>query len=463
MINISRNSYSLIEPSTANGYLPMKTATFLALLALASSQPARAQQDDTTFFRPISLPAALEQALDRNADLRIAEARSEIAASQARRTSSPLWPAVSLEAGLTRSNDPVFAFGTKLRQGRFSQADFDIDALNSPDPLSDWSTAIGARWSILDPTLWAGRAAARGQAEAARWSTERTRQATEMITRTLYYRAIAAESSLEAARAAEEAARATVDAFASRRQRGLLTEADLLQAEAELAAARAQATAARAVRLDALQDLGRHLGWGADTLPQPVDSLAAPELPADSGFDPEARPDLRALAAHVAAAGAARRQARLSFIPALDAFAKYSTHSEDPGFGSDDWTIGLMLRWPLFTGFGRAADVQRTTAERRAARIQYDESIRDAEAELDQAERAVSSARQQVEAMRAAAEAAGSGRDLMRRRFEEGLATASDLLQAEARATEMRQRAIGALANFHMAVARLDFVRSQSD
>jgi outer membrane protein TolC len=51
----------------------------------------------------------------------------------------------------------------------------------------------------------------------------------------------------------------------------------------------------------------------------------------------------------------------------------------------------------------------------------------------------------------------------MRRRFEEGLATSADLLGAEARATEMRERAINALANYHMAVAQLEFVRSQTN
>jgi outer membrane protein TolC len=51
----------------------------------------------------------------------------------------------------------------------------------------------------------------------------------------------------------------------------------------------------------------------------------------------------------------------------------------------------------------------------------------------------------------------------MRRRFDEGLATATDLLQAEARGTSMRQRAISALAGYYMAVARLDFVRSQTN
>ncbi len=66
-------------------------------------------------------------------------------------------------------------------------------------------------------------------------------------------------------------------------------------------------------------------------------------------------------------------------------------------------------------------------------------------------------------ATQAAARAAESGRDLMRRRFDEGLATAADLLQAEARATGMRNQAINALAQFHTAVARLEFVRSQSN
>ncbi len=67
-----------------------------------------------------------------------------------------------------------------------------------------------------------------------------------------------------------------------------------------------------------------------------------------------------------------------------------------------------------------------------------------------------------MDATRAAAQAAESGRELMRRRFREGLATAADLLQAEARATAMREGAISALADYHMAVARLEFARSQT-
>ncbi len=249
-----------------------------------------------------------------------------------------------------------------------------------------------------------------------------------------------------------------------RRERGLLTEADLLGAEAELASARARLSEVERARLDALQELGRHLGWGPDTLPRPTDTLAAPEPLSEVAFDPLARADLRALAAAAEAAGAATRQAALSFAPALDAFAGYASHDNDAfSFAEKDWTVGVMLRWSLFSGFSRWAALERARAERRIARVQYEQALRDAQSERDQAARAVESARQQVEATRAAAEAADAGRVLMRRRFEEGLATAADRLQAEARATAMREGAIAALANYHMAVARLEFVRSQAN
>ena len=447
---------------------PRSLFTLLPSLALLAApltgrgQTPHAEPDDR--LRPLSLQQALQAALDGNPDLAVARARSDIAASQSRGAAAPLWPQLGLDAGYTRSTDPVFAFGAKLRQAAFAQQDFQVDALNDPDPIGDFSATLAARWGILDPKLWAARAAAKSQAEAASWSSERTREATLLLTHTLYYQAMSSQGQLDAARAALDAATSTVESFSSRQERGLLTRADLLGAQAEQAAARARLSAAQAARLDALEDLGRHLGWDADSLPLPTDTLSAPESLDEPDFDPRRRADLRALAAAEDAAHAARRQATFSFVPSVDGFGQYATHSADVfGFDENDWTVGVMLRWPLFAGFARFANVQRAQAESHIARIRYQEASRDARIELEQAQRAVRSARQQVDATQAAREAASSGRDLMRRRFDEGLATATDLLQAEARATAMRQSAIAALANYHIAVARLEFVRSQSN
>ncbi len=406
----------------------------------------------------------MEEALAGNPDLRVAEARREMAGSGGRKATASLWPRLDAGAGYRRSVDPVFAFGAKLRQERFTESDFDLGVLNTPDAVEDWSAFVSVRWSLLDPAIWAGRSAARSEAEAAAWSAVRTREATVLMTRLLYYRTLAAGAQVEAARSAVEAAEATLRLFRRRSQQGLLTDADRLQAEAELAAALAAAAEAERRELDARQDLGRHLGWSPDTLPEPAGSLPGPVPPSEQRFEPRERADVQARAAAAAAAGAAERQATLAYVPAVDLFGQFSTHSADPfSVDGDNWTIGLALRWNLFSGFGRSASREQAQWQREIARTEYERAIRDARSELAQAERAVRTARRQVEASRAAEEAAERGRDLMRRRFEEGLATAADLLQAEVRATAMRERAINALASYHMAVAQLEFVRSDAN
>jgi outer membrane protein TolC len=443
-------------------------AALASLIALASSEAGLAQTPggdvSDPVLRQLSLEEALEEALAGNPELRIAGARSELAGSAGRSAAAPRWPRLDAGAGYMRSVDPVFAFGTKLRQERFTQEDLDLEALNNPDAIDDWSAFVSLSWSLLDPTVWAGRSSARSQAEAAAWSAVRMREATVLMTHLLFYRGFAAGGRQESARSAVEAAEATLDLFRRRNERGLLTDADLFQAEAELAAALAQQAEAERARLDALQDLGSHLGWSPDTLPVPTGSLESPTPPSVKSFDPEWRADVRARAAAVEAADAAKTRATLAYLPAVDLFGRLDTHTQDPfSVDGDNWTVGVALRWNLFSGFGRSAGAEQARLQGEIARTEYQSALRDARSELAQAQRAVRSARQGHEATRAAEEAAERGRELMRRRFEEGLATAADLLGAEARATEMRERAINALANYHMAVAQLEFVRSQTN
>ena len=186
--------------------------TLIALSFATLASTARAQEPDVQ-LRALSLDEAVALALEGNADLAVAEARRDLASNQGRKAASSLWPQLALESGYVRSVDPVAVFGTKLRQGRFGPEDLDFAVLNNPEAIDDWSTALGLRWSILDPKIWAGRAAARHQAEAADWSAARTREATILVTRMLYYRAQTATSQLGAAEAALEAASATVQSF----------------------------------------------------------------------------------------------------------------------------------------------------------------------------------------------------------------------------------------------------------
>jgi outer membrane protein TolC len=124
--------------------------------------------------------------------------------------------------------------------------------------------------------------------------------------------------------------------------------------------------------------------------------------------------------------------------------------------------VGVSLRWTAFAGLSRVAERRRADEALRIARLRRDQALRAAGAEIDAADRAVEATAAGVESALAARRAAEAAAELLRRRFEEGLATPAELLQAEARRTAMRSRAIDALASYQIARAQAAFVRSPS-
>jgi len=437
----------------------------LAGLVLLLSMPAAApaQQAAEPEPVPITLEEAVATSLAENPGYRIAGATAEIARADARASTARLLPAVEAGAGYARSVDPVFAFGTKLRQERFGETDFAVDALNRPDPITDWTMDVGLRWNLLDPTAWAGRSAARSRADAAGWDERWSGERTVFATRALYFVAVGADAGFEVAEAEEAAARATRDLFRRRGEAGLLTDADVLAAEAELRTAEARRLAAARDRDRAREDLALQLGWEVDRVPVPVDTLGAvrppPAVVPKPAMPVTRRPDLQALAASREEAAAEARRAGASFLPRIEGFAGWSSHA-DQAFGVDgsDWTVGVALRWTVFSGLGRFA-VRRQAAEaREIARIREADATRTARAQVVQARRDVAASWSGLEATRAAARAAREARHLMRRRFEEGLATPAELLQADARAVQAKGGEVQALVTYNVALARLQLV-----
>lgn len=420
--------------------------------------------------RCLTLAEAERLALEGNRGLLVRRARADAAEARADGSDAFLWPSVGVEAGFTRSDDPVAAFGTRLRQARFAEADFALDALNRPDATEDWTGAVGVQWSAVDPTRWAGRSAARAGARAERLGSVRAADAVRFRTRVFYLEALRADAALEAARSAESAAASTTALMRSRREQGLLTDADVLQAEAALSGARSAVTAAERAVGDARGRLALHLGLPDGVEVVPADTVLELEGSAGvgafgaPGVDLSTRADVRASLAGVDAAGAAVRQARAARLPTLGAFARLSSHAPDPFDGREaNVTLGVQLSVPLFTGGALSSAVEEARALERVARLEHDDRLAAARTELEEARRGVEAARRGAEAAVAGRTAAAEARRLLRRRFEEGMATTAELLQAEARAAEFRTAAVDAVAGWRLAEAFLAFVSLTPD
>jgi len=60
------------------------------------------------------------------------------------------WPSLSLSAGYTETDDPVNVFGMKMRQEIFTDADFDVNKLNTPRHNRDLAGGVHIDWVLFD-------------------------------------------------------------------------------------------------------------------------------------------------------------------------------------------------------------------------------------------------------------------------------------------------------------------------
>jgi outer membrane protein TolC len=144
------------------------------------------------------------------------------------------------------------------------------------------------------------------------------------------------------------------------------------------------------------------------------------------------REELAQATAGIRAAEAGIRLASASFLPSVNLAFDYGFQGPDLSFGSDDrfTAVSLVLSWNLFNG-GRDA-ARRQSAQIEAERLRLSRTELEDRVRLDvrQAYAAAVVARSAIGTAEARLAAAGRSFQLIRRRYQEGLAPQVDLLDA---------------------------------
>jgi outer membrane protein TolC len=153
----------------------------------------------------------------------------------------PAGSLLQVSENFTRSNNPVFVFGSLLEQARFSQQNFQLSALNNPDPLSNFRTAISLRQTLFDQLQTYTRVtqARLGQQQADLQKAMVEQQVRFEVIRS-YYGVLVAHARKGVAEEAVKMAESVVKWTRDRFQNGLVVQSDLLAAEVQLAEFRQQ-------------------------------------------------------------------------------------------------------------------------------------------------------------------------------------------------------------------------------
>jgi outer membrane protein TolC len=425
----------------------MNRTSLLLLLTL----PARADS------APLALANAIRAAWRSQPGLQAGQAMADQARFEAGAAAALRRPTLQAQAGFSRTDEPMQAFGMKLDQARIQAADFDPARLNRPDAVS----GLGAGLALSQPLYAGGRldAARRGtaaMADAQDALQAHRRQQTALAVVQAYFGAQAAEAGVAAAAEARRSAGATEDFIAARVGQGLLLRSELArvkawraQTDAALAEARRQAHGARSALA---------LLTGAEAPAAFATALDAPgaAAPAAEGR----RADLEAARLQARAAGESVKAAQGALKPEVGLSLAWGAAREKLSGGGATWTTAsLGAKWSF--SFSEGKRIQAAQAMARAAELQARWQEAQAGRERGDAEAAVAAAKSRVEAAREALAAAEEARALRLARHREGLLPLTDLLDAEAAVQGAQALRLAALLELRSAQAQSDLAHGR--
>ena len=281
---------------------------------------------------------------------------------------------------------------------------------------------------------------------------------------TAYFQYLAAKALREAQEVSVREAETNLQAAEDRHHAGVATIADVLQAKTLLAQSRLDLQTVVGRMQATRGSLAAALGYPAN-LPVEVGELPA-ELPIEAGAEAidalleravRERPDLAAARARAEAADRKAERIRAEGRPRLDLAGRVNrTYFEIAGSEpANNYSLRLLLTYPLFTGFARRHDVEQAEADADTARARADDLRQQVLVEVWQSYAGLETAAQNVGTSGELVASAGQSQEVAAGRYQAGAGSILDLLTAQAVLATARAEQIQARADWLLAVAQL--------
>lgn len=381
----------------------------------------------------LTLARAIDLALANNPNTRIAWLEARQAEALVGSERSAFLPEVGVNASIQKTRDNDLAFGP----------------------------SVDVSYLLFD---FGGRAADVAQARqtliAAGYTHNQVIQDIVLLTERAYYGVLYSRGLLDAQAATLKERRASLDAAEARHRAGVATIADVLEARTALSQAQ--------LNYETIEgQMRQQEGLLATTIGIPVTTkLDIGSLPTELPLTDvtqavesyiaqavTARPELAASRAFIQRAEARVRSVRSAFLPSVG-FTASAGHFFSGGADSP-YSIGIAMRFPIFTGFRNVFDL-------RAARLGVDIAREDArnleqqvELEVWSSYHLLSTATQRVRTSRDLLRSAQESLDVAAGRYRGGVGTILELLTAQAALELARAQEVQARADWFVAVAQL--------
>ena len=410
----------------------------------------------------LSLSQAIQQAVQQNPKTKASKFSIEQAGHQITQAKSGAYPQIYFSETLNHTNNPMWAFGTRLNQERITQPDFDPARLNDPDAITNFASVLSMEWMVYNGgQTQIGVEQAQSQMKTAEIQAGHTRQDVIHQTIIAYAGLILARHHLEVIQKALVTANAHANFIAARYENGFTVKSDLLRSQVRVAELEQERIQAGSRVQIAMSVLNRVMGYPADhPLPELTDSNPGATVieGALESWVAEAvsnHPYIRQMQLLESVASLEIDKSKAGHLPQVSLISNYEINSEKWNDFGNNYTVGAMMRINLYSGDRISAKTRESEANLKRIQTMLQDLKANIEIQAREAWLQTQSAWNRIRVTESMVLQAEESLDIVENRYENGLYPIVSLLDAELVVQKSRMGRFQAIHDYIVARADL--------
>lgn len=406
----------------------------------------------------------LEQKIvDNNLQVKMAQKEAELGDAELLGTRAMYLPNINGSYTFSNTNNPLYAFGSKLNQERITMTDFNPDNLNSPKSISNFATKLEIQQPIINMDAVYHKKAGQVKSEVLKIKTERTREYVQFELKKAYMTlqmAYKMVETLENARTTTLANKKVIDNYY---KNGIIQKSEVLYMDVRLKEIENQIQFAKSNVKNASDYLYFLLDENyQNKVLKPTESLEYQENMVENNPTLNInRKDLQAYQKSLEAYDLMIKSSKAKFLPKLNAFGSFEMYDNKIAqFDANGYLAGIQLSWNVFDGLKAKSEQEKYKAERSKAETEIQQYQKQSELELSKTSRQVQDAGNKVNLTKLAWEQSKEAYRIRKNRYDQGLEKSADLLTSETQMSQKELENIQAIFEYNTAVEYYKFLKN---
>ena len=408
--------------------------------------------------------AELEQRMvDQNLQVKLANDEAKLAQAELLGTRAMYLPNVNASYTFSNTNNPLYAFGSKLNQERITQMDFDPAKLNAPDAISNFATKIEVQQPIINMDAVYLKKAGQVKSEVLKIKAERTKEYIQFEFKKAYMQLQLAYRMLETLENAKTTTLANKKVIDNYFKNGMIQKTEVLYIDVRVKEIENQIAYAKSNIKNASDYLYFLLDEESfNKVFKPTEKLEFQNqiLENTATLNVE-RKDLQAYQKSLEAYDYLIKSTKAKFLPRLNAFGSFELYDNKfAQFGANGYLSVFQLSWNVFDGLKAKSEQEKYKAELTKAQTEITQYNKQSQLELNKANRQVQDAENKVNLTKLALEQSKEAYRIRKNRYDQGLEKSSDLLMSETTMSQKDLEYQQAIFEYNVALEYYKFLKN---